>query len=141
MRRCGRFNGAARFCVRKSAPIVPLYDEDGLLQWGRTFLRAEIPSDLATAFLTTGFNGAARFCVRKYVGESACCSAGVASMGPHVFACGNRGLEAAAVFAARLLQWGRTFLRAEMAWEQDDRPAALQLQWGRTFLRAEISTN
>ena len=35
------------------------------LQWGRTFLRAEIRRDRGRAATGQCFNGAARFCVRK----------------------------------------------------------------------------
>src|SRR5579875_1664844 len=41
-------------------------------------------------------------------------SRGTASMGPHVFACGNLAHEAILDVAAAL-QWGRTFLRAEIS--------------------------
>src|SRR5579875_2528830 len=90
--------------------------------------------------------------------------AGLASMGPHVFACGNvlgtavcgraiPGFNGAARFCVRKcngergrgrtgtgLQWGRTFLRAEIVW-CGSRPVQPPqgLQWGRTFLRAEIT--
>src|SRR5579875_3192394 len=61
------------------------------LQWGRTFLRAEIwYEDDTTRY---------RPC---------------ASMGPHVFACGNRE-DAGTMMIPRGLQWGRTFLRAEIS--------------------------
>src|SRR5579875_3753094 len=61
----------------------------------------------------------------------------VASMGPHVFACGNRATQRA-LYAERALQWGRTFLRAEILGASAGRISAVLLQWGRTFLRAEI---
>src|SRR5579883_2055853 len=85
-----RFNGAARFCVRKSAGLVP------------------------NALRGASFNGAARFCVRKsYQPEGQDKLYEVASMGPHVFACGN--LRSYTVNNVRVqLQWGRTFLRAEI---------------------------
>src|SRR5579875_396967 len=137
----------------------------------------------------TGFNGAARFCVRKS-GPTA--SLGYlrpnASMGPHVFACGNGTYKANEKILTLTLQWGRTFLRAEIRWRVEERNAGFcasmgphvfacgnvaatiraivsrgrfngaarfcvrksrlrplhpvqdaALQWGRTFLRAEIS--
>ena len=37
-----------------------------------------------------------------------------ASMGPHVFACGNMIDANGEIVQFRQLQWGRTFLRAEM---------------------------
>src|SRR5579875_1455376 len=61
-----RFNGAARFCVRKSTARGRRSRAVELLQWGRTFLRAEIGKEDDS--VTVG---------------------GRASMGPHVFACGN----------------------------------------------------
>src|SRR5579875_1762294 len=158
-----RFNGAARFCVRKCGALTLRMMAARMLQWGRTFLRAEIsrPSrgplaerrlQWGRTFLSaeieyqrypagvrwTRFNGAARFCVRK---------------------CRGGGIVRS---VRRQLQWGRTFLRAEIF------PGALGvvvplcfngaarfcvrkfcswdfwgfrvpgLQWGRTFLRAEI---
>src|SRR5579875_3048002 len=58
-------------------------------------------------------------------------------MGPHVFACGNqRGQHKGR--SAQKLQWGRTFLRAEIAAWRGVRCELEGLQWGRTFLRAEI---
>src|SRR5579875_3487819 len=59
-------------------------------------------------------------------------------MGPHVFACGN-ALPRPSAVAARTLQWGRTFLRAEMHLGEPYNFVGMLLQWGRTFLRAEIS--
>src|SRR5579875_2158599 len=64
-------------------------------------------------------------------------SGGTASMGPHVFACGNLAHEAILDVAAAL-QWGRTFLRAEIWYERPRLRQCPELQWGRTFLRAEI---
>src|SRR5579875_887393 len=61
----------------------------------------------------------------------------MASMGPHVFACGNLSPRPERGRKERL-QWGRTFLRAEIIYAFRDPLAALRLQWGRTFLRAEI---
>src|SRR5579875_225257 len=86
------FNGAARFCVRKFDLHRPLGLTDFQLQWGRTFLRAEIEEMIYQAYREAGgFNGAARFCVRKSCGAAERKGEGVyASMGPHVFACGNR---------------------------------------------------
>ena len=61
------FNGAARFCVRKFDLHRPLGLTDFQLQWGRTFLRAEIEEMIYQAYREAGgFNGAARFCVRKF---------------------------------------------------------------------------
>ena len=86
-----------------------------------------------------------------------------ASMGPHVFACGNKG-NRPDLLSHRKLQWGRTFLRAEIIGVRDVAAVAdvasmgphvfacgnavppdadgqeIVLQWGRTFLRAEIVT-
>src|SRR5579875_2030403 len=90
--RSSRFNGAARFCVRKwnqsSRTREPIIE----LQWGRTFLRAE---------MVLGIDA------RRH--EDA-----LASMGPHVFACGNN-VPAGTMMIPRGLQWGRTFLRAEIS--------------------------
>src|SRR5579875_625473 len=60
------------------------------------------------------FNGAARFCVRKSSVEAEAVLGQVASMGPHVFACGNQ-LARNPPSLPEELQWGRTFLRAEIA--------------------------
>src|SRR5579875_1455375 len=61
-----------------------------------------------------------------------------ASMGPHVFACGNPRCCRMNVDTFKL-QWGRTFLRAEMLTSKQHTRRPIRLQWGRTFLRAEIS--
>src|SRR5579875_919339 len=63
----GGFNGAARFCVRKWNQFSRTREPIIELQWGRTFLRAE---------MVLGIDA------RRH--EDA-----LASMGPHVFACGN----------------------------------------------------
>src|SRR5579875_2800717 len=109
------------------------------------------------------FNGAARFCVRKYWARRWSAVVDLpASMGPHVFACGNLkpgksaarrhgSFNGAARFCVRKseagkiggettrgLQGGRTFLRAEIACSSGTPLVELKLQWGRTFLRAEI---
>src|SRR5579875_361527 len=181
-----RFNGAARFCVRKSYRIWHNRMWRLALQWGRTFLRAEIRGRGRAPASGARFNGAARFCVRKcrrepigVVGAEASMGPHVfacgnlsergpvwyvsaASMGPHVFACGNYDYTGFEVFQALELQWGRTFLRAEIRRSRRGRPPGrrfngaarfcvrksyriwhnrmwrLALQWGRTFLRAEI---
>src|SRR5579875_3213794 len=109
------------------------------LQWGRTFLRAEIRGIHGCVRALDRFNGAARFCVRKWrrsLRDAARRSS--ASMGPHVFACGNLGIRCSARFARPALQWGRTFLRAEMRATYSVSVDVDRLQWGRTFLRAEI---
>src|SRR5579875_2607589 len=59
-------------------------------------------------------------------------------MGPHVFACGNLALEQYLPAKRPTLQWGRTFLRAEIRSARPLLSRPNQLQWGRTFLRAEI---
>src|SRR5579875_1238893 len=116
----------------------PLGLTDFQLQWGRTFLRAEILDDRRRPCGPYSFNGAARFCVRKYgVAQSQADRAG-ASMGPHVFACGNPDAFRLGDVAS-LLQWGRTFLRAEILSKTPRCWPVFRLQWGRTFLRAEIS--
>ena len=62
-----------------------------------------------------------------------------ASMGPHVFACGNHAARPKGKERESMLQWGRTFLRAEIEHLTGDIPSPERgLQWGRTFLRAEI---
>jgi len=61
------------------------------LQWGRTFLRAEIRGVTITRTRP-----------------------GLASMGPHVFACGNVA-DRHTGDHPKGLQWGRTFLRAEIS--------------------------
>jgi len=62
-----------------------------VLQWGRTFLRAEILTDRRCSVRRrASFNGAARFCVRKF------------------------DVDGAYAAEATQLQWGRTFLRAEI---------------------------
>src|SRR5579875_3393334 len=61
-----------------------------------------------------------------------------ASMGPHVFACGNITLSGIKFAIAFVLQWGRTFLRAEIYSRHRPQSHRYELQWGRTFLRAEI---
>ena len=159
----GCFNGAARFCVRKS--IGP----SGPPPWTQSFNGAarfcvRKLGSLGGEFRQVyGFNGAARFCVRKCVRRHVRNNtAQQASMGPHVFACGNylRGVQSGArarasmgphVFACgndiRLhltanddgLQWGRTFLRAEIMRARPEAAPVVELQWGRTFLRAEIT--
>src|SRR5579875_1742781 len=133
------FNGAARFCVRKSVPPSSSFCFSAALQWGRTFLRAEIRGIHGCVRALDRFNGAARFCVRKWrrsLRDAARRSS--ASMGPHVFACGNLGIRCSARFARPALQWGRTFLRAEMRATYSVSVDVDRLQWGRTFLRAEI---
>src|SRR5579875_2037912 len=60
-------------------------------------------------------------------------------MGPHVFACGNLALEQYLPAKRPTLQWGRTFLRAEIRSARPLLSRPNQLQWGRTFLRAEIA--
>src|SRR5579875_3861783 len=62
----------------------------------------------------------------------------MASMGPHVFACGNACADTYATTQPSRLQWGRTFLRAEIIFEVSNQGHELALQWGRTFLRAEM---
>ena len=102
------------FACGNRATQRALYAERSL-QWGRTFLRAEIlGATMERCGRPTGFNGAARFCVRK--SEA-----------------GKIGGE-----TTRELQWGRTFLRAEIACSSGTPLVELKLQWGRTFLRAEI---
>src|SRR5579875_1579094 len=61
-------------------------------------------------------------------------------MGPHVFACGNISCSSASGGTAGL-QWGRTFLRAEIAGVIAQLADGEVLQWGRTFLRAEMVTS
>src|SRR5579875_1893918 len=84
-----------------------------------------------------GFNGAARFCVRKWGIDGILSRLYHASMGPHVFACGNVVVIVAERLPAKL-QWGRTFLRAEIILVMAMGSGPPLLQWGRTFLRAEI---
>src|SRR5579875_1904545 len=59
-------------------------------------------------------------------------------MGPHVFACGNFWGDYSKLWRSSSLQWGRTFLRAEISTRSGPHSASIKLQWGRTFLRAEI---
>src|SRR5579875_2166822 len=70
--------------------------------------------DCTTSTDGDSFNGAARFCVRK--SEPAARSPALlrASMGPHVFACGNSSGPVYGTMVTVPLQWGRTFLRAEI---------------------------
>src|SRR5579875_1285409 len=86
-----------------------------LLQWGRTFLRAEI---LLLGFLGISRPGASMgphvFACGNRRMRMKMPSSGWASMGPHVFACGNTLPDAGTPRRAPELQWGRTFLRAEM---------------------------
>ena len=89
-------------------------DELSILQWGRTFSSAEIPT--ANLFNAVDHE---------------------TSMGPHFFKCGN---IAAQVFllSREQLQWGRTFSSAEMSGQPEPSPIKTLLQWGRTFSSAEI---
>src|SRR5579875_1843183 len=90
-------------------------DEDVQLQWGRTFLRAEIGASILKLLLFIWASmGPHVFACGNRESSDGFHAGGSASMGPHVFACGNLGIPCSARFARPALQWGRTFLRAEM---------------------------
>src|SRR5579875_2004252 len=109
------------------------------LQWGRTFLRAEICSTRTVrSFSFASFNGAARFCVRKCeIKETLAIEEMVLQWG-RTFLRAEITTDDSSLTLAVELQWGRTFLRAEMKTSPTGSIAVEQLQWGRTFLRAEI---
>src|SRR5579875_787980 len=132
------FNGAARFCVRKFYLCMDNDGEIDGLQWGRTFLRAEIRffHELQST-ATPASMGPHVFACGNTSNSSRRHTDHPASMGPHVFACGNAAHGASGLRAA-WLQWGRTFLRAEIELYAHKNAPYTQLQWGRTFLRAEI---
>ena len=109
------FNGAARFCVRKSS--------------ARTIFASQAPNASMGPHVFACGNS-----IRSTLAEPP----KSASMGPHVFACGNPRAIRRPV-PARKLQWGRTFLRAEILWVNKLFGDMAKLQWGRTFLRAEIA--
>src|SRR5579875_1602972 len=85
------------------------------LQWGRTFLRAEI--SLSRPAYTFGYGasmGPHVFACGNAPQRPSRLSSRRASMGPHVFACGNAPLSSAHPVLCGQLQWGPTFLRAEI---------------------------
>ncbi len=135
----------------------------GMLQWGRGFSAAEMPSGSVSYALTRSrFNGAAAFQPRK-CGPFLAVSVTItqASMGPRLFSRGNPGRSRTPSAAFRL-QWGRGFSAAEIARARQlsaaDDDASMGprlfsrgntaivsasdsldwLQWGRGFSAAEI---
>src|SRR5579875_576395 len=133
-----RFNGAARFCVRKSYRIWHNRMWRLALQWGRTFLRAEIRGRGRAPASGARFNGAARFCVRKCRREPIGVVGAEASMGPHVFACGNLSEPGAVWYVSAASMGPHVFACGNYDYTGFEVFQALELQWGRTFLRAEI---
>ena len=113
--------------------------EQQALQWGRTFLRAEISVDDDGYITIGGFNGAARFCVRKWSSSASTPRAHPGFNGAARFCVRKSDVEEGdGRIASGVLQWGRTFLRAEMPSASPSPRSICALQWGRTFLRAEI---
>src|SRR5579875_639940 len=84
------FNGAARFCVRKSLGFPAGGRATWVLQWGRTFLRAEMASHLPGTLPDSQLQWGRTF-LRAEIAERLQILTDIAkaSMGPHVFACGN----------------------------------------------------
>src|SRR5579875_1691643 len=111
-----RFNGAARFCVRKSDDMSDGGGAYRQLQWGRTFLRAEI--SLRAAHLEND---------------------AMASMGPHVFACGNGESTCLIESEEACFNGAARFCVRKYGSAHPGFFTVVVLQWGRTFLRAEIS--
>src|SRR5579875_621295 len=88
----GSFNGAARFCVRKSLFARRIWKTTPWLQWGRTFLRAEIQIGASGVLYGCGASmGPHVFACGNQQMITAANARLAASMGPHVFACGNSG--------------------------------------------------
>src|SRR5579875_838899 len=110
------FNGAARFCVRKSYDMSDGGGAYRQLQWGRTFLRAEI--SLRAAHLEND---------------------AMASMGPHVFACGNGESTCLIESEEACFNGAARFCVRKYGSAHPGFFTVVVLQWGRTFLRAEIS--
>src|SRR5579875_3388314 len=107
------------------------------LQWGRTFLRAEIATGSPPSRRSWRFNGAARFCVRKSEVNLAREARQAASMGPHVFACGNGRPRHRARHGSHASMGPHVFACGNFR-IMINREETQRLQWGRTFLRAEI---